>query len=392
MAIRPERVMPGDLITTDLMNSILSELLSLDGRLSSLETTEPTDAGLAITGLIPAGPIRIGEELRIQGRNFGFSIGAHRVYIDGVRVLTFKQGSDNQNLLFDVPNIPNIPPEGKAVVLSVSNQTSTEIRTVVVLPLQIALGGNVDVSFESVNPATPLAGSAATFRYKVKSRANQPAQFLITPTITVSSNQQEWNDALQVLDDNGNQIVSKMIAVAPQEEKFFRIRLSTVPASPAAATFTLAVSAGAAGVTATADSRPFTVGQAAEQQDSTISLNFFSATPPGAFSGGTVRLAQGGVGKITLIAEFHVVGTYTITPAILSGTGWTAERSAATTPETIPISSTDLDNPQVTATRNLDFIMRATAGATATGQAEYRVQRQGQTNRRTLRLNLAVNP
>jgi hypothetical protein len=390
LAGRRNQVRPGELITAELINQILAELESLQGRVTKLESgsigTTPT---LAITEIKPAGPYTVTQQIQVIGRNFGFSIGAHRVSIDGVRVLTFKEGSDNQNLIFDMPNIPNIPPEGKTVVLSVSNQTSTETRTVVVLRLQIALGGNVDVSFESVEPATPVAGGPAMFRYKVKSRANQPAQFLVTPTITVASNQQEWNDALQVLDDSGNQIVSSMIAVAPQEEKFFRIRLSTVPASPPNATFTLAVSAGATGVTATPDSRPFTVGQATEQQDSTLTLNFFSANPSSAFSAGAVRLAQGGAGRITLIAEFHVAGTYPITPAILSGTGWTAERSSST-PENMIIASSDLENPQATATRNLDFIMRAAAGAAATGQVEYRVQRQGQTNRRTLRLNLAL--
>jgi len=142
-------------------------------------------------------------------------------------------------------------------------------------------------------------------------------------------------------------------------------------------------------VAATPDSRTFTVGQAAEQQDQTIDLNFFSATPPAAFSGGTIRLAPGGLMKIVLIAQLHTAQTlnYALTQGIVSGSGWTVERNTVNTPDTVSIDAGEVTGAQG-AVRNLEFIVRSQAGSANSGQVFFQLLKQGSTVPRKLTLNL----
>jgi len=390
MAIAIPPLSPGDLIRADLMNQILAVLAQLDNRVTVLEVIGPsTGTSVLITNLIPNGPVRISEQMEILGQNFGYSTGGLRLYLDGIRILGLLNGTTDQHLIFQVPVVPNVPDGGKAVLLSVSNQTSTVNQTVVVLPQQIALGGNADVTYQSVVPATILANQPATFRYKVKSRANQNATFNIQATVSGVPNASVWQNVVAILNDDESANTQKAISLAPEEEKFFKVRLTAVPSTPANATFVLAVSTGASGVTATPDSRNFTVGQVAEQQDQTIDLNFFSAVPPSAFGNATVQLTAGGVMKLVFIAQFHTAQTlsYALTQGIVSGSGWTVDRNTVNTPATIPIDASEVVGASG-AVRNLEFIIHSLPGSADSGQVFFQLLKQGATVPRKVTLNL----
>jgi hypothetical protein len=386
MANPTTTVMPGDLIRADLINQLFNQLAALDQRITSLEISGgPGGGSVLITTVIPSGPIRVGEEMQLIGQSFGYSIGANRVFVDGTRVLIFKSGSNDQTLIFNIPDLPNVPANGRPVTLSVSNQTTTDTRTIVVLPPQVALGGTVDVSFESVNPATILAGQPATFRYKVKSRANQAAQFLVSSNVTGVPNASDWQSVLKVLNDDESENGPRTIALDPNQEKFFKIRLTSVPAVPPNAVFTLATSAGAQGISSTPDSRPLTVGQAVEPPDPTITLAFLASVPPSAMSGNTLSIAQGGAAKVSFMATFIATGSYHIAREVTAGTGWTID-IAATTPTDFQVTEADLASPPHQ--RLVEFIVHAQA-ASATGKANFRVEHVSGL-KRTFPVNLAL--
>jgi hypothetical protein len=103
--------------------------------------------------VFPDGVLHVGDELQVMGRHFGFSIGAQRVFIQGVRVTDFKAQSSDSLLVFNIPPIPGLPAGGTTVTLSVTNQ-NTDTRSLFVQPAQVVLGGQVDVTFDSVSPAT----------------------------------------------------------------------------------------------------------------------------------------------------------------------------------------------------------------------------------------------
>src|SRR5258705_12776173 len=121
MAKKFDRVRAGDLITDVFVNGLLDYLEALDVRVSGLEQGS---GSVAITSL-PFGDIRVGQEVHIRGRNFGFSTGQQKVFIDDVPVNAFRFGSDDTELIFTIPAVPNIPSTGKIVVLTIQNASST---------------------------------------------------------------------------------------------------------------------------------------------------------------------------------------------------------------------------------------------------------------------------
>ena len=124
-------VKPGDLITANYFNQILS---SFDSRISALEGATITSGAAVITGISPSGPVQVGQPLTVTGRNFGFSIGAQQVFIDTVQVNAFQAGSSDQQLVFIIPNsINNVPAQGRSAILSISNgiaPAATQTRVV----------------------------------------------------------------------------------------------------------------------------------------------------------------------------------------------------------------------------------------------------------------------
>jgi PASTA domain len=270
-------------------------------------------------------------------------------------------------------------PVGSTVNLIVAAQGGTSTQPI---------GGQVDVTFDSVTPGTITAGAPVTFRYEVASRATVAADFTIVPTIVLASNQTAWQNALEVRDDSDLVLPQQRILINPDQSRFIRIHIPSVPGAPPNAPFTLTVSAVVSGVIAHPDTRSFTVGQATPPEDTSIGLEVINSVPLSALVGTTVRVAPTGVARINCRAELPMAASYDVSIVVISGTNWTAERNTGSTPATIPITAGDLTTPEGTAIRNPDFLIRALAGASAAGEVELRIQRQGQATMRTRRLTL----
>jgi hypothetical protein len=277
MALTLNRVQPGDIISSEFFNQILDELGTLNQRLSALEGTTTPSTSVVISDLIPpSGIVRVGEELRVVGRNFGQAVGSARVFIDSTRVDAFKLGSNDQLLVFDVPaTINDVPGGGRPAVLTVSNGMSSAQRNLF-LQAAMQLQGNIDVVPTGIQPATPTAGSLLTFSFNLVSRANLEASYLITPAITVAVNQSVWENNLRVIDQNGAVSSARRIPVGAGQTVPFSVVIDPVPAGTNGTTFRLAVAAEAGNVRGNSGVQEQIVGQAGEPIDSTISLAFAS--------------------------------------------------------------------------------------------------------------------
>ncbi len=390
MAQQFEKVMPGDLITAKQMNYMLEKLKSLESRIAALEVTGPVQGAVVITGLIPStGSVRVGEELQVLGQNFGFSVGAHQAFIDDFRVLTYKPGSHDQRLIFDIPlEITNVPTAGRQAILTVGNQSSIAQRAITLLPVQQTVQGDIDIVWENVDPATITPSNPATFQYRLISRANQAVTVTISPVISEVANPNDWQNQLLVLDNNQVEITSRTIQLEAGMQVVFHIRIPTVPNVPIDTTFNLTVNAlsAAGSLTGSSGPRNFTVGQATSQQDSTINLVFAFSNPPDAVQLGTIRLTEGAGALITLNAEFTVIGTYDVIDPVVTGTNWSATRYAQETPSFYEITDADfVGSPQA---RTPSFIIMANPGASATGEVEFGIQRRRATLSRTISLGL----
>lgn len=387
-------VLPGDLITADQMNRVFQELISLGVRVTALEGSTISGSAVVITDLNPpSGTVQVGTELRVIGRNFGFSLGATRVYIDDTRVLNFKLGSNDQQLIFDVPSSINVPQAGRNALLTVNNQNSTAQRTLSLLPSQI-LAGAADVIFTGMTPAIPAPNNPLVFNFRLRSRANLGASFAIQPVIAVAANQADWQSRVQVLDQSQGVIASNQISVPAGQEVLFSVRISQVPQVPNGTQFSLSVMASAGGVAGSSGLLTNTVGQAGETPDNSITLNFSSSEVllgSATITSSQIQMAQGARANVALAATFTIVGQYSITTSLSQGAAnWQVTlNDPPLINNLLPIVSGDLQGG--IASRILTFFVVPQAGATS-GVITFRIQRQAQgvTSSRSFPMNLVA--
>src|SRR5215467_2347894 len=101
MANIPDHVEPGDIVKSVDYNLIVDVLHDLLNRVQLLEGGVG-GIGVAITSIVPAGDLRVGQEITIFGRNFGFAIGAQRVFFNSARATIFKTGSSDDKLIIQI--------------------------------------------------------------------------------------------------------------------------------------------------------------------------------------------------------------------------------------------------------------------------------------------------
>jgi hypothetical protein len=368
-------VNPGDLITANYFNNILS---SFDSRISALESAATSATGVIISALVPpSGTVTVGNPLQVIGSNFGFSTGVDRVYIDDVPVNAFNAGSSDTQLNFNIPNsITNVPAQGRPATLTVSNQTSTAQRTLTLLPALVLIGA-IDVVPQSVTPTTITAGQNATFAFVLRSRANLDATCSVNATVNVSANQAAWQSNLQIMDSSGNILPSGQILVPAAQTAKFSVGIAPIPLGTDGTQFSITVNLVAG--TTTGTSGPWatlTVGSTAPQPDPTISLNYSSSQVQGTgtVTASQISLSSGGAAKISLNATFSIAGNYNLT--LSPAPNWQPALLPSTTPTPYPITQQQLSNPQGLASVTLDFTVQRQNGASS-GQIQFTAQRVG---------------
>lgn len=384
MAAILDTLRPGDVISSDLLNRIIAKLNEHE----TLLTASTPGSGLAISQLVPDDPYRIGDTITILGRDFQFSIGAARVFLNTTQVLNFLPTSTDSRLQFVIPPVPGILEQGTSVDLVVLNQTESLSLPVTLRPRLSVLQGSALVTWRGVvDPVTPVAGQSAIFRYRIESRTNNRATWLISPVIDVATNANVWNASLRVLDATDNEIPSRqLIDLNAGEVRSFSIRLSPVPSGTDGVDFGLSVTGTAEGITAPSGISLFTVGAATAPPDTSITPSLVPDFSAGALAGSILTVPGGQNRQVAVDLALTVAGTYNVSRILSAGTtGWTVTLFIGTN-ESIPVSAADLAATGSTS-RRLRYVVAATTEATA-GRIQFLVQRAGQANSNSITLNL----
>lgn len=298
----PADVGPGDLIRAQDYNALLAWLRDLEERVSTLEGAGES---VAITAIIPSGPVRIGDTIEIIGRNFGFSFGAHRVYFNSTRATVFSPDSGDSRLVLTVPQVPGISEAGTQVVLTVGNQSSVDTEEITLRPAILQQEGAIGLLYTGVTidgeAATEIpAGSTVHFNFNLESDALLPATVTLLPTVSVAA----WQNLLEVMGSEGELLAARQITLEPGEQTTFSISLP-VPEEAEDQSFTLAITAQASGVPTATISQPFTVGAPLTPTDpAVVALRARQVRPSTALTGNTLRLSAGQTVNVQLQGEF----------------------------------------------------------------------------------------
>ncbi len=235
-----QQVQPGDLITSELMNTILARLEDLHQRLSNLEAG--TGEGVTITGFDPPVEARVNDTLTIIGTNFVVPFTRNIVTIGGVEVPDFLPGTGETRLRFTIPPVPNLPDAGREVLVNVQNSRGFAQRFYRLLPPdqsggpapsitnvtrasngeQILVIGQ-DALIVGQNFAGTAEGNQLTFRYGAADPYPRPGQSLqFTPTGSPTTRiQVQVPNISEISTDDGVVTVSIEVRVGSQESQPF---------------------------------------------------------------------------------------------------------------------------------------------------------------------------
>jgi hypothetical protein len=377
-------VRPGDLISAELWNSLVVQLQDLSRRVQDLEAGQG-GSGLAITEVRFTSPLRVGSQVTILGRSFGVA----QVFVDQVPVTNFSAGTSNTQLVFIVPNLPNLTSARPATFRVLNPATGeSDSRDLIVFPREDTVEGNVFLEWLDASPSTIQPGQAARFFYSVRSEATASASFVIAPVL----NGPNWSVQMEVLDQNGAVLPGGLLALNPRETKPMSVRF-TIPTNTNGTTFRVGVSAANQGRTmGTSALTQFIVGQPVPSADPTIHLSFsdvnvepITDTASG-LQGTLISVRPGTLITVAFLLTFDSVGEYDVSVSLSSGTNnWTSSVQG----NILHYSVTTANLAQV---RRPRFVVGPQAGATATGEVVFQVRRVNDARSQTRRFNLALLP
>jgi hypothetical protein len=304
---------------SDAATGTLDHLVFCTSRIALIE------AKLAIDSVFPAGLLTVGQRIEVRGRNFGFSTGDCRATFAGVNANP-RAGSTDTKLLLDIPPGLAVDPQGSEVTLLVTADSGSDsVPLTVGHPVQQPVG-ELHVSWVLVDPARLVAGDPARVRYSVLS-AVTPA---VDVELTLDGTPGVVQDAV-MLDENGDPITAP-VHFETDESVIVDVAVAAVPKRG----FTLSLRAQAGDIDDD-DIRSFKPDETIPPADPAITFltGDLDVQPAGSgeLDGSTVRLDEGGIGELEVVARITAAGDYEVLLERKGTSGWNA---VLTDPEPLP--------------------------------------------------------
>jgi hypothetical protein len=376
-------VNPGDLITANYFNQIFT---AFDKRISALEAAIGSSSGaMVITGLSPSGPLHMGDQVTVLGQNFGLPSQVI-VTIDGATVsgTSFLAGSGNNALIFNIPPVQGVPPQGQLVTLAVSNPTSSATYQFILLPYVLTIPtGQLFVSMTGApGVASITAGNSYIFVFTITSSTSLTDAYTLAASLDSASAAALWTVATVV--PSGAQMGNPLNQVTIQNGQNITTTVGvkvTIPATPvvSSAQVTLTVTSktnptglfgsGATSVPASGNPPP---PNAISITIAAVTANLAGAT----FTGTSITLPHGSTSAVVALqALCPNADSYACTGPTFGAAGWAGSivkppspftTTAANQSVVIQIQVTGI--PAGPASTALGFKVNSTTQATVVGQ------------------------
>ncbi|ABC63963.1 IPT/TIG domain-containing protein [Erythrobacter litoralis] len=187
--VSPEGVAPGDLITAELFNAMMSDINSLKIRVAGLEGASGAPV---ITGISPSGAIPIFSLLTLRGVNFDREYRNNTVRIGNTVIRSFRRG-DETSLAFTVPNEFADLPATLPLTIETDGQVSNAMT--------VSLVENVpeqDGAFDIITLEAPSGVMSAGETIEITWQISAPViladvlQLQLAATATDGANEAEW--------------------------------------------------------------------------------------------------------------------------------------------------------------------------------------------------------
>jgi hypothetical protein len=176
-------VRPGDLITANFMNQVLTKIQSLQDQLHQL--TPGGRGGPPVINSVSSGPLTVGAPITILGQNFG-PLSSTVVTFSGTTVPKFEAGSSDSVLIVTIPTL-FVSAQGTPTLLSITTPRGSTSLNITVFPaLPTVPDGTLPGSLLSKTPAGNFAANTTyNLIFRFKATLNMDETFDVLSSVDV---------------------------------------------------------------------------------------------------------------------------------------------------------------------------------------------------------------
>jgi len=363
MATLPTQVRPGDVISSDLFNRLLAEVIDLGSRVSDLEVAPPPSA-LRIFNVTGPTPIRVNSRVTANGEGFSRPAGANTLTVDGARVLSIAEGvSDEQHLVFDIPD-PGLGGTGRNVVLGVTNANgqsgslSFHLEPAATEPFGTLTLGYDNAPVGSGTTSGNLDPGPYEFGFTLVASVDRDVTIRLTASLGGVSG---WTSQLLMVD--GTAITGPIAVARASPPLAFKVRVSVPSAGPGNAILQVRAEETTSGSHVTPSSAPslaLTRGAAIPQPETRVAVRLEN-TDSVTVSGGNVTFTRDVRGRLDFGFTFNLGTGFTGTTRFT----WTAALDASTSANWTVLAPSSTATDVIGATGAGQLMQRLTPGAGA---------------------------
>jgi hypothetical protein len=178
MSAQPQTVKPGDLITAESWNALVALLSDFEVRLATLEASA-TPLAPVLVRREPLGAVEPGSHVTLVGKNFLQPSEQNTVTLGNAQIRQFAAGSDDEHLVFEVPDVFTGLP--LALPLAVHNVHGDSAPLIVsVLEHVEPQSGEVVFTPRTAAGQSPLPGQTLVLEWDVDSRTALPETYALS--------------------------------------------------------------------------------------------------------------------------------------------------------------------------------------------------------------------
>ena len=319
---KKNKVQPGDIITADFINQILSDLEDINIRVSKLESSGTSTIVVRISGFNVTPPLHINDPVEIDGAGFFAPAVLNKVTMGGLPVNDLTSDGTANKLFFLVPPI-SLPSSGDWVRVTVKNDNgSATSEPIFVFPAAPIAAGQTQLIY-SMPPIMPddqriiTAGKPYTFVFNLKfipatNNTVTNATYTVTPTITGTG----WS---------ANTLDTNPIVVGVNSTKSVHIQ---VTAGTGVGVLSLKAVEGTTEThIALGQSLPLSITEnnPPPTPDNRVLVTLNDVAGGASMAGTTIQFKRKQSGGIQFTILFAEGGDYVINPVMRATTGWTTD-------------------------------------------------------------------
>jgi len=198
IGLRPSGVAPGDLITAELFNQMLSDINDLSIRVAALEGAS---GGPVIDHIEPGGNNPVTSKITIVGANFRPDDVDTFVSFGSVNIADFFVESDENHIMVPVPvSLQNLPAD-VPVSVTCNGKKSNAVK-IHVVPQVITPSGFPHVTYQGAALPVIVIGTTYDLTWQIHSQVNVTQAFDLISTVKVqsgSANAEAWLAGVSII-------------------------------------------------------------------------------------------------------------------------------------------------------------------------------------------------